>query len=157
MRAGGGFTLTELVIAMAIMVILVSIALPNYRAYTVRANRATARSMLMDLDRAQEAYYLQAHAYAVTMDPLVGTTTGPTSVYIDRERKVSASAGAIYNVQLCDGCAGACGTPTAAAFGLRATPVNQQLTDDPNCSSMCLLATGRKSATGTDSTQCWER
>ena len=62
-----GFTLIELVIAMAIIATLISIAFPSYQAYVVRGSRQTAQSELVALANAQEKIFLNSSAYATSI------------------------------------------------------------------------------------------
>ena len=48
-KYGSGFTLIELIIAVAIVAVLASIAYPSYTQYVVRSNRAAAQAEMMDL------------------------------------------------------------------------------------------------------------
>jgi type IV pilus assembly protein PilE len=62
-----GFTLIELLIAIAMVGILLTIALPNYVRYTVRASRAAAQSELLALAALQEKIYLNSGTYAYSV------------------------------------------------------------------------------------------
>jgi type IV pilus assembly protein PilE len=65
-----GFTLVELMVAVAIIGILAAIALPSYSAYIVRSNRAAAQSYLMELSQAQAQFMADTRTYAATVDDL---------------------------------------------------------------------------------------
>ena len=59
-----GFTLTELLIAIAVVSILVSIAVPSYRSYIVRGKRSAAQSVMMDIANREQQYLLANREYA---------------------------------------------------------------------------------------------
>lgn len=59
-----GFTLIELMIAVAIIGILASIALPAYQQYVLRANRADAQAILMETVQYMERYFTTNNSYA---------------------------------------------------------------------------------------------
>lgn len=65
-----GFTLVELMVAVAIIGILAAIALPSYSQYMVRSNRAAAQSYLMELSQAQAQYMADTRSYAATTSDL---------------------------------------------------------------------------------------
>jgi prepilin-type N-terminal cleavage/methylation domain-containing protein len=67
-----GFTLTELLIAMAIMAILALVALPGYSRYVARSRQQDARSQLMAIRQAQEIYKLQYGSYTANTTLLSG-------------------------------------------------------------------------------------
>jgi type IV pilus assembly protein PilE len=71
-----GFTLIELMVAVAIVAILATIALPSYRNYMVRSSRAAAQAELMDLASLQEKIFLNSNAY--TGDVAAGYTGNAT-------------------------------------------------------------------------------
>ncbi|HEY7754504.1 MAG TPA: type IV pilin protein [Steroidobacteraceae bacterium] len=62
-----GVTLIELVIVVIIVGILASVAIPSYRAYVIRSQRADAKDALLALATAQEKHYLQCNAYATDL------------------------------------------------------------------------------------------
>ena len=59
-----GFTVTELMIAIAILGILVIVALPAYQEHLRKSRRSDARITLENLAVAQELYYFHHHRYA---------------------------------------------------------------------------------------------
>ena len=61
--ANGGFSLIELIIVVAIIGILTSIALPQYSLYVIRANKAAAKAVLIEIASRQEQYVVQNLGY----------------------------------------------------------------------------------------------
>lgn len=66
--ASQGHTLADLVVALAIVALLATLAVPSYRAQLERGRRAEARSALLAIAAAQEAHYLECRRYASTLD-----------------------------------------------------------------------------------------
>lgn len=71
-----GFSLIELMIVVAIIGILASIAWPNYQEYIRKTNRTAAKSFLMEVMQRQQQYLLDARSYAATLTDL-GMTVPP--------------------------------------------------------------------------------
>lgn len=59
-----GVTLVELMVVVIIISILMSVAVPSYRQYTMRANRAEGQSALLMGAANQERWYLNNNTYA---------------------------------------------------------------------------------------------
>ncbi len=62
-----GFTLMEMMITVAILLIVAAIAVPNYRNHVKRANRSDAVAALQRIAAAQEKFYLQNNTYTVSL------------------------------------------------------------------------------------------
>lgn len=58
-----GFTLIELVIAMAIAAILAAIAYPSYTAFVLRSNRAAAQAEMMNIASLEQQFFLANKRY----------------------------------------------------------------------------------------------
>jgi len=71
--ASRGFTLIELMIAVAVVAILAMIAVPTYTAQMVKGRRSSAEAVLLDLAQRQQQYLLDARSYAPDVATLVGT------------------------------------------------------------------------------------
>ena len=70
-----GFSLMELMISVAIVGIIAAVAIPSYKQYMVKSNRAGAQAHLMDIAQNQQQYVVDNRAYASTLSDLNGMTT----------------------------------------------------------------------------------
>ena len=81
-----GFTLVELMIVVAIIGILASIAYPSYRGFVVRSDRAEALSELIRLANLQEQFFVDNRQYTDNLSQLglgaEATYTTATGNYI---------------------------------------------------------------------------
>ncbi|MFT5894700.1 MAG: type IV pilus assembly protein PilE [bacterium] len=68
MRVALGFSLIEIVIALAIMSILVGIALPMYQGYVLRSHRTIVHSEMLNILTRQEIYYVENRQYGTLQD-----------------------------------------------------------------------------------------
>lgn len=64
-----GFTLLELVVALAIAAILAQLATSGYETTLLRSRRLDARTALLAVASAQERHYLEHGRYAARFDP----------------------------------------------------------------------------------------
>ncbi len=75
-----GFTLIELMIAVAIIGVLAAIAYPSYTEYRVRTNRADLQKEMLAIAQAMQNYKGVNSSYAnATIAQLYGATTYPSS------------------------------------------------------------------------------
>ncbi len=103
-RPARGFTLIELMVAVAIVAILAGVALPNYREYVIRGHLADASNGLALMRAQMERHYQDNRTYATA-----GGFTTPCA-------SSDATPRTFNNfVVSCSG------TPTATAFTLAAT------------------------------------
>lgn len=69
--------MTEVVIVVAIVAILAVVAYPSYSAYKVRANRAAAQAVLMELASRQQQYFIDARGYSTDLSAIGYGTPNP--------------------------------------------------------------------------------
>ncbi|MGH8457245.1 MAG: type IV pilin protein [Stenotrophobium sp.] len=141
-----GFTLMELVIAVAIIGILAAIALPSYQQYVMRGNRTVAKNLLMDISSREESYFGDRKQYAAS---LANLNYAAATVFVNASGVTSATddGSNIYSVTL--------SAATATTYTITATPINRQ-TNDNLCGALSLDSTGNKTAAGSNGSGCWQ-
>jgi type IV pilus assembly protein PilE len=75
-----GFTLIELMIAVAILAIVAAIALPLYNQYSQRTYRTEAQADLMNCAQAMERFAAENFSYEVDVATFVADVCDPRSV-----------------------------------------------------------------------------
>jgi type IV pilus assembly protein PilE len=107
-----GFTLIELMVAVAIVAILTAIAYPSYLSQMKKSRRAAAESTLMDIAQREQQYLLDARSYAPDVPTLKVTIPSDVSSF--------------YTVQICQSAAPPCTAPGGSppAFAAVATPLS---------------------------------
>ena len=76
-----GFTLIEMVVVLAILAIVVSIALPNYQDYLQRSRRSDAMIALEKVANKQEQYYFDSSSYTNSFEDLNVSSLSPDGHY----------------------------------------------------------------------------
>lgn len=142
-RKAAGFTLMELMIAIAVMAILSSLALASYRSYIVRANRSAAESFMQEVAAKEERYLLDNRQYLFVADLSV------SNALVTTPSDVSGN----YVVKIED-------NDTASAvpgYKITATPSVKQAAEDTDCLNLTLDSQGVKAQSGPDAAhRCWK-
>ena len=73
-----GFTLIELMITVAIVGILASIALPSYKNFVIKGSRSAAETELLQLANLQEKIYLNSSKYSASVTNAYNGTNDST-------------------------------------------------------------------------------
>jgi len=126
-RRAGGFTLIELMIAVAVVAIIVAIAVGSYGFATVKARRGAAKACLASGAQFMERYYTKNYTYEGAVLP-------------DCDADVTDHYAVAFD-----------GTPGANAFTIQAVPNASQ--DDSTCGTLSIDNTGTKGANDVDA--CW--
>ncbi len=76
-----GFTLIELVIAMAIIGLLAALAYPAYNSHMTQTRRSDGQAALLDIMAKQERYYTENHTYTTDLSELPAKPTSKEGFY----------------------------------------------------------------------------
>jgi type IV pilus assembly protein PilE len=144
-----GFTLIELMIVVAIVAILSSIAYPAYTESILKGKRAQGRTALAELMQQQERYLTQTNTYLAFTN--VNGTTTPASVPFKTFSGDNSTSGAYFlSAAVCSST-----IDIKDCVQVIATPKGS----DPKVDVLRMTSTGQKSCNGTASstnpTLCW--
>ena len=131
---GDGFTLIEIVMVLAIIAVLTSMAIPSYQGVVRKSRRTEAQAALMELALRQERWRADHATYAPVASQIGATTTG------DRLSRY-------YRCEVLDG--------TSTSFTLQASAVagrgqEHDRQGDVGCSPLQVDQSGRRLPQG-----CW--
>lgn len=90
-----GFTLIELMIAVAVVAILAAVALPSYQQYVIRGKRAAAQAEMMDIANRQQQFLLANRSYASKATLEASGYALPTEVSAHYTYDIAVGAGAV--------------------------------------------------------------
>jgi len=140
-----GFTLIELMIAVAIIGILLRLAFPAYQNSVMKSRRADAKTALLDLAQREERYMATTNTYT-TSAPALGYAAG-TTITSGSPMTVQNGSASFYTLEV---------ATSGATFTATARPTGPQLAKDTQCANFIIDNTGRQTISGTgNATDCW--
>lgn len=76
-----GFSLIELMIALVIVGILASVAMPSYQSYMRKGRRADVQQFMLNLSQLNQRYFMDNRAYTSTVATLASPPSNISSYY----------------------------------------------------------------------------
>ncbi|WP_229414311.1 type IV pilin protein [Zemynaea arenosa] len=150
MMRARGFSLTEVLVVLAIVGILASVAYPSYAGYVIRARRTEGQLALIDAMQKEERYYSQHNTYLAFSRDGDDTDAGAAQLHWYSGASADKSA---YEIQ-----AAACeGGTLRQCVVLRAIPGTRAVDPafrDPECGTLSLHSSGERTASG-PANGCW--
>ena len=134
-----GFTLIELMVALVIVAIILTIAVPSYRNYVSQSRRSDAKTALLDLASREERYFSTNNKYSATPSDVGYAGAWPASIPTSTQVNYALSISAA----------------TATAFSATAVPQGSQASDP--CGTYTINNFGQQGNTGNSltSAKCW--
>jgi len=143
-----GFTLTELIIVVAILAILTGIAYPSYLESVRKSNRGDAQAALTGLASAMQRYHTETTPSSFVGAAASGPPGPPDSSVFPSQSPLD---GVIkrYDLRI--------QSAAASAYELRAVPIAGSAQDDDKCGTLTLTSTGQRGITGGDAGVTWQK
>lgn len=142
-----GFSLTELMIAVVIVAVLASVAIPSYQDSVRRARRADAKTTLLEASQWMERFYTENNRY----DQNLGGTA--VAGLIPNHLKTAPKEGATkyYNLSL--------SAVAQNTYTLQAVPISTTDQNNDQCKTLTLTNLGVKGLSGSSASvdDCWGR
>lgn len=132
-----GFTLTELLIVVAVMGILYTVALPSYTEHMERSRRADVQQEMLQYGATLERIYTRNGGYPNTFSTAQNAEFY-TFTYAPSDRTPGSAAGADFR---------------SRQYTLTATPKRGSAQAGDRCGSLVITHNGSQSA---DAANCWE-
>lgn len=135
MKIAKGFTLIELMIAIAIIAILIAVALPSYQSYVRKGKRAVAQSFVAQISLKEEEYFAQMRSYTGTI------TSGGLGLSIPTE------VSSLYDFQVCTATCLSLPNFPSGGYIVVATPVSGSPQANDPAGDIALYSNGTKCMT----------
>ena len=143
LREQKGFTLVELMVAVAIVGIIATIAIPYVQDYLRHSKRADASSALIQLSQAMQRYYTENNTYLGAA--VSGNDTGIPASSTFAYSQSPFSGNPAYNLRI--------SAATASTYTLSAIPTGEQAGDV--CGTLTLTSKNVRGHGASGSTECW--
>jgi type IV pilus assembly protein PilE len=153
-KTSEGFTLIELMITVAIVGILASIALPSYTSYVARARRADARGQLMQAAQYMQRFYAANDSYSTNRAGTAVLTVMPLNL-----RQAPADGTAVYQLNTSIAAAGNyAATVNVSDYTLTMAPVSGGAAASDACGMFTITSTGVRGVASATKTrdECWK-
>ena len=144
--AACGFTLIEMMIALAVAGILFFVALPAWQHTMLKSNRAAGKGVLVDVLSRQEQYFINNKHYATSLEQL-GLPS--PDFFINSQAEPVNEGRAVYRIEL---------DILASTYrGVKAIPWNRQAADSA-CMAFSISQAGVHTVSGAQrdgGAHCW--
>lgn len=146
-RLERGFTLIEVMIAVAIIAILAAVAIPSYQDSVWKGKRAEAKAALMRTLQVEERYYTNTNTYVAY------TTTAPSGTFPTFSADTLANSRYTIKV-VATGVTGMCTDNDLTKCAIVVATVNGAA--DPKCGTTLAIDTVGNKTSGVTNALCWK-